>query len=77
MHDYDTSARGLAPLSSMYFFGENQPADRADYYPDVHDANGLSVRPDQDEWLWQPMINPKRLLVTSFTTTDPLGFGLQ
>ena len=28
------------------------------------------------EWIWRPLSNPKRLLVTSFATTDPVGFGL-
>ena len=68
---------GLAPLSSMYFYGENQPAARADYRPEVHDSDGLSVRTGKDEWMWRPLVNPKRLLVTSFGTADPKGFGLQ
>ena len=34
---------GVAPLTSMYFFGENQRAARDDYRPEVHDSDGLSV----------------------------------
>ena len=68
---------GLAPLSSMYFYGENQPAERADYRPEVHDSDGLSVQTSAAEWLWRPLVNPKRLLVTSFGANDPKGFGLQ
>lgn len=71
---------GLAPLTSMFFFGENQPAARAgsaiDYRPEVHDSDGLSIHAGNGEWLWRPLTNPKRLLVTSFATENPRGFGL-
>ena len=67
---------GLAPLSSMYFFGENQPAPVEDYRPEVHDSDGLLVAAGSGEWIWRPLVNPKRLLVTSFALTQPRGFGL-
>lgn len=66
---------GLAPLTSMYAFGENQPG-RDDYRPEVHDSDGLSIEGADGEWIWRPLVNPKRLLVTSFELTDPRGFGL-
>ncbi|MEO6361756.1 MAG: glucan biosynthesis protein G [Caldimonas sp.] len=66
---------GLAPLTSMFAFGENQPG-KDDYRPEVHDSDGLSVHTAQGEWLWRPLVNPRRLLVTSFSLTDPRGFGL-
>jgi len=68
---------GLAPLTSMYFFGENQPARHDDYRPEVHDSDGLSINTGRGEWIWRPLVNPKRLLVTSFAVTNPGGFGLQ
>lgn len=67
---------GLAPLTSMYFFGENQRSAAEDYRPEVHDSDGLSIRSATGEWLWRPLVNPRRLQVTSFALTDPLGFGL-
>ncbi len=33
-------------------------------------------RPATSEWIWRPLVNPRRLLVTSFATRDPHGFGL-
>ncbi len=66
---------GIAPLTSMYAFGENQPG-RDDYRPEVHDSDGLSVQLGDGEWVWRPLVNPRRLLVTSFATTAPRGFGL-
>jgi glucans biosynthesis protein len=68
---------GLAPLSSMYYFGSNQHADHDDYRPQTHDSDGLSVAAGNGEWIWRPLVNPKRMLVTSFATVDPRGFGLQ
>jgi glucans biosynthesis protein len=67
---------GLAPLTSMFFFGANQRANREDYRPQVHDSDGLSIHAGTDEWIWRPLTNPKRLLVTSYALTDPAGFGL-
>jgi len=67
---------GVAPLTSMFYFGANQRAPHDDYRPEVHDSDGLSVQTGNGEWLWRPLVNPKRLLVTSFQTTNPRGFGL-
>lgn len=67
---------GLAPLTSMFFFGANQPAPHEDFRPRVHDSDGLSVQTATNEWLWRPLVNPKRLLITSFAVTNPRGFGL-
>lgn len=67
---------GVAPLTSMYFFGENQPSATEDIRPEVHDSDGLSVHAGTGEWLWRPLVNPRRLLVTSFAVTSPQGFGL-
>jgi len=67
---------GLAPLGGMYFFGENQPSSAEDYRPEVHDIDGLQVQSGDDEWLWRPLTNPRRLLVTSFAVDSLKGFGL-
>ena len=58
------SKPGLAPLTTMYFFGENQHSSRDDYRPEVHDSDGLSLAAGTGEWIWRPLVNPKRLLVT-------------
>ena len=67
---------GLAPLTSMFFFGANQRSAREDYRPQVHDSEGLSIQATAKDWIWRPLVNPKRLLVTSFALTNPRGFGL-
>jgi glucans biosynthesis protein len=72
----NVSKLGVAPLTSMYYFADNQHADKDDYRPEVHDSDGLSIASGTGEWIWRPLVNPKRLLVTSFSMTNPLGFGL-
>lgn len=67
---------GLAPLTSMFYFGRGQHATEDDFRPAVHDSDGLSIHMGNDEWIWRPLSDPKRLLVTSFSTTNPIGFGL-
>ncbi|MFL6549870.1 MAG: glucan biosynthesis protein [Povalibacter sp.] len=66
---------GIAPLTSMYFFGENQP-HRSDFRPEVHDSDGLMVATGTGEWIWRPLVNPKQTLATSFSMPDLRGFGL-
>jgi len=68
---------GIAPLTSMFLFGENQRVATEDFRPEVHDSDGLSIQLGTGEWVWRPLVNPKRLLVTSFGATNPLGFGLR
>ncbi|GAP35086.1 glucans biosynthesis protein G precursor [Piscinibacter sakaiensis] len=66
---------GLAPLTSMFQHGENQPRPD-DFRPEVHDSDGLSIRTGGGEWLWRPLANPARPLASSFAMERPLGFGL-
>src|SRR5919112_1674691 len=57
---------GIAPLTSMFFFGENQP-HRTDFRPEVHDSDGLMVATGDGEWIWRPLLNPKQVITTSFS----------
>jgi len=66
---------GIAPLTSMFFFGENQP-HRTDFRPEVHDSDGLMVATGDGEWIWRPLVNPKQTLTTSFAMRKLRGFGL-
>jgi glucans biosynthesis protein len=66
---------GLAPLTSMFAFGENQP-HRTDFRPEVHDSDGLMVATGEGEWIWRPLLNPKSPLTTSFSMGSLRGFGL-
>jgi glucans biosynthesis protein len=72
------AALGIAPLSSMFLAGENQPAAN-DYRPEVHDSDGLLVHSGSGEQIWRALINPTRPFVpfvTSFALPSLRGFGL-
>lgn len=67
---------GIAPLTSMYLFGKNQPSDITNYRPELHDSNGLSILTADNKWIWRPLNNPKKLSFSMFTLDNPKGFGL-
>jgi glucans biosynthesis protein len=66
---------GVAPLTSMFLFGENQPR-KDDFRPEVHDSDGLMIATGTGEWLWRPLQNPRQPLATSFAMDRLQGFGL-
>lgn len=66
---------GIAPLTSMFLSGENQPLP-GDFRPEVHDSDGLMIATGEGEWLWRPLQRPRAIQVNSFSTTHPRGFGL-
>lgn len=67
---------GLAPLTSMFFFGENSRRRFEDFRPEVHDSDGLLLHFQTGEWLWRPLDNPRELHVSAFQMDNPSGFGL-
>ena len=70
------SKLGVAPLTSMYLFGANQPSKVLNYRRELHDSSGLSIHAGNGEWIWRPLNNPKHLSVSNFTVENPRGFGL-
>ena len=67
---------GIAPLTTMFLHGENQPSPVGDFRPEVHDSDGLQIETAEGEWLWRPLTNPNGTFVTSFALRSPKGFGL-
>ena len=67
---------GIAPLTSMYFYGSADATRLDDYRPSVHNSDGLLLWTGSGEWLWRPLINPERLQYTAFSDRAPKGFGL-
>ena len=75
------SGLGVAPLTSMYFMGENDRHfnDRNhfdDFRPEMHDSDGLLMRTANDEWLWRPLRNPFVQKLGYFEANDIKGYGL-
>jgi glucans biosynthesis protein len=67
---------GVAPLTSMFWFGKNSERKFDDYRPEVHDADGLLVHMGNGEVLWRPLDNPAVLRHQIFHAPDIRGFGL-
>src|SRR6185295_3358186 len=66
----------IAPLTSMFFHGENTNRLFDDFRPEVHDSDGLLVFQGTGEWLWRPLDNPRTLQVTRVRMPTLRGFGL-
>ncbi len=72
----DIKKLGIAPLTSMFYHGENSTKFFDDYRPEVHDSDGLLMQSAEGQWVWRALNNPKKLSVTSFSYDNPKGFGL-
>jgi glucans biosynthesis protein len=67
---------GIAPLTSMFQYGENDRRRANDWRPEVHDSDGLAIWSGPGEWLWRPLTNPESLRFSAFGDENPRGFGL-
>ena len=67
---------GIAPLTSMFMFGENRGRQFDDFRPELHDSDGLLINNGTGEWLWRPLANHGTLQVSAFLDENPRGFGL-
>src|SRR5271167_3699011 len=67
---------GVAPLTSMFFYGENDRRGVNDWRPEIHDSDGISMWTGAGEWIWRPLTNPAQLHFSSYVDENPRGFGL-
>ncbi|KZM48462.1 glucan biosynthesis protein [Labrenzia sp. OB1] len=72
----DVERLGIAPLTSMFLFGENDRTGFDDYRPEVHDNDGLLILRHNGQRLWRPIRNPQALSLSFFQEDSPVGFGL-
>jgi glucans biosynthesis protein len=72
----DIQKVGIAPLTSMYMWGENHTRFVDDFRPEVHDSDGLLMAASNGEWIWRPISNHRQLRVSSLMDENPRGFGL-
>ncbi|MBA2590007.1 MAG: glucan biosynthesis protein [Alphaproteobacteria bacterium] len=70
------SRLGVAPLTSMYWYGENERRAAADWRPEIHDSDGLAIWTGKGERIWRPLVNPPQVQTNSFLDNNPKGFGL-
>jgi glucans biosynthesis protein len=67
---------GVAPLTSMFQYGENDRRMAHDWRPEIHDSDGLAMWTGNGEWIWRPLVNPTSLRFNAFLDDNPRGFGL-
>jgi len=67
---------GIAPFSSMYFYGENARNHFGNYRPEIHDSDGVLLHTGKDAWRWRPLEQATFRQVYDFADTNPKGFGL-
>ncbi|MBK6938770.1 MAG: glucan biosynthesis protein G [Planctomycetes bacterium] len=73
----DLDKPGLAPLTSMFLFGENRVRFIPDFRPEVHDSDGLSLRLADGTNVWRPLDNPpQRHRITRIAADGVTSFGL-
>lgn len=67
---------GVAPLTSMFLYGEVNRARFDDYRPQVHDSSGLRIVREDGDVIWRALNNPLQLASSYFAETRPRRFGL-
>ncbi len=67
---------GMAPLTSMFWFGKDTEHKFDDYRPEVHDSDGLLVHMGNGEIFWRPLDNPPAMRHQVFNAPHIRGFGL-
>ncbi len=67
---------GIAPLTSMYLYGEAEVRPVYDFRPEVHDSDGLLIADKNGEWIWRPLANPRHTRTSLFLSKSLKGFGL-
>jgi periplasmic glucans biosynthesis protein len=72
----DLDHAGLAPMTSMFFFGPNNRTNVDDFRPAVHDSDGIGIYNGRGEELWRPLSNPADLQISTFSDLNPRGYGL-
>lgn len=67
---------GVAPLTSMFWYGKHNRPYKVDWRPQVHDSDGLEIWSGSGERIWRALNNPRRVVISSFVDRNPKGFGL-
>lgn len=67
---------GIAPFSSMFWYGENTHPKPLDFRPEVHDSDGLQMEIDDGPSIWRPLDVSKDLRLSIMKVEKLKGFGL-
>jgi glucans biosynthesis protein len=67
---------GLAPLTSMFFYGEDHQKFYGDWRPELHDSDGLLIHAKDGEWIWRPLRSAPIVTMSTYQQPSLKGFGL-
>ncbi|MGH6956838.1 MAG: glucan biosynthesis protein, partial [Caulobacteraceae bacterium] len=67
---------GIAPLTSMYWYGRSDRTPADDWRPQIHDSDGLAIWTGAGERIWRPLADPPVVKTNAFLDRSPRGFGL-
>jgi len=72
----DVARLGIAPLTSMYWYGKTNRRQATDWRPEIHDSDGLAMWTGAGERIWRPLNNPFGVQTSTYLDNNPRGFGL-
>lgn len=67
---------GLMPMTSMFWYDQAHRQLATDWRPEIHDSDGLLIRPASGSAIFRALANPKARRTTPFAQGSPAGFGL-
>lgn len=67
---------GIAPFSSMFWYGENSHPKPYDFRPEVHDSDGLQIEIEGGPSIWRPLDVSRETRLSYFHAAKLRGFGL-
>lgn len=67
---------GLAPLTSMFWYGQDTPPPVRDWRPQIHDSDGLVLRTGRGERIFRPLQDPPRVITNAYADAGPRAYAL-
>ncbi|MHB8921617.1 MAG: glucan biosynthesis protein G [Halothiobacillus sp.] len=67
---------GLAPMSTMYFYGQIGQRPVGQWRPAAYESDGLLMHTGEGNWVFRSLRNPAELRINQFDADGIRGFGL-
>ena len=67
---------GIAPVTSMYWRGENRTSAQSDYRPEVHDSDGIIIKENDTGPIWRPFDLSQNTRLSYFSVDSFDGYGI-
>lgn len=67
---------GIAPLTSMWMWGDALPGPKGDHRPEVHDSDGLLIKGADGQWSWRGFYRQNYPSLVRYPMDKLAGFGV-